>query len=62
MSIPKTKKTFHRRDLPHLQPLGGTFFVTYNLADAIPKKMLNNWSTEFHNQKKQFVNFQKNPM
>lgn len=52
MSIPKTKKIFHRRDPPHLQPLGRTFFVTYNIADAIPKRVLNNWSKEFQNQKK----------
>lgn len=60
MSTPKTKKTFHRRDLPHLQPLGGTFFVTYNLFDAIPRRLLNNWSIEFQNQKKVIRQLSKN--
>jgi putative transposase len=30
-------KTFYRRSLPHLQPVGATFFVTFRLAGSIPK-------------------------
>jgi REP element-mobilizing transposase RayT len=30
-------KAGYRRDLPHIQPLGATLFVTYRLAGSIPK-------------------------
>ncbi|MFD2203112.1 transposase [Shivajiella indica] len=30
-------KEFYWRKLPHIQPLGGMFFVTFNLKGAIPK-------------------------
>ena len=33
-------KTQHRRRLPHIQPIGATFFVTINLEGAIPKDRL----------------------
>ena len=39
-------KEFYRNHLPHLQPLGGTFFVTYNLADAVPYKLWKKWKEE----------------
>jgi putative transposase len=32
----KEFKIFHRRNLPHLQPKGAAFFVTYLLHDALP--------------------------
>lgn len=32
-------KTEYRRDLPHIQPTGGTFFVTYRLKDTLPRNM-----------------------
>jgi len=31
---------FYRRNLPHLQPDGGEFFVTFNLAGSIPKHII----------------------
>lgn len=31
---------FYRRNLPHLQPHGGEFFVTFNLKDSIPKSVI----------------------
>ena len=52
MNLPPNLKEFHKRNLPHLQPLGGTFFVTYNLANAIPKRILDKWKEEFEIQKK----------
>jgi len=52
MNSYELKKTFHRRNLPHLQPLGGTFFVSYNLANAIPKRIYNKWNLEYELQKK----------
>lgn len=40
-------KEFYRRNLPHLTPLGGTFFVTYCLADALPKPVLKKTLEQF---------------
>ncbi len=33
-------KMFYRRNLPHLQPPGATFFVTFNLAGSLPRAVL----------------------
>lgn len=33
-------KNFYRRKLPHLQPLEGTFFITYRLYNSLPKSLL----------------------
>ena len=33
-------RLFYRRHLPHYQPQGGTFFVTFNLAGSIPRAVL----------------------
>lgn len=33
-------RRFYRRNLPHIQPPGGTFFVTFNLAGSFPTKVL----------------------
>jgi putative transposase len=30
----------YRRKLPHIQPENGVFFITFRLADSIPKKVL----------------------
>ncbi|MCP9766439.1 hypothetical protein EGI22_00875 [Lacihabitans sp. LS3-19] len=55
------KKEFYRRNLPHYQPLGGTFFVTFNLVEAIPLKVLKEWNKEFKIQKKSIELFSSNP-
>ena len=39
-------KSFHRRNLPHIQTPGATFFVTFQLAGAIPQHILAQWKTE----------------
>jgi len=31
---------FYRRNLPHIQPKGGTFFVTFRLEETIPEQVL----------------------
>jgi putative transposase len=36
-------KPIYRRNLPHLQPFGATFFVTFRLAGSIPKPVLERW-------------------
>ena len=33
-------RRFYRRNLPHIQPPGGTFFVTFNLVGSYPTKVL----------------------
>ncbi len=33
-------KTFYRNSLPHIQPIGATFFVTFRLKDSIPRNKL----------------------
>lgn len=36
----KLIKTVYRRNLPHIQPIGSTFFITFNLHDAIPVQII----------------------
>ena len=31
---------FYRRNLPHLQPPGGEYFITFNLNGSLPKKVI----------------------
>ena len=39
-------KAFYRRNLPHIQPPGATFFVTFHLAGSLPKRILEQWKSE----------------
>lgn len=39
-------KTTYRRDLPHIQPIGGTFFVTYRLKDTLPRAVAEQFKLE----------------
>lgn len=41
------KENFYRGKLPHYQPPGGTYFVTYQLYGAIPKPVLNKIIEEY---------------
>jgi len=36
----KTYKTYYKRNLPHYQPLGYTFFVTYRLDGSLPVEVI----------------------
>ena len=45
------KKEFYKRHLPHIQPAGGLFFVTYSLYGSIPKSKMNSIKNEYHNIK-----------
>eukprot|EP01136_Pigoraptor_vietnamica_P033775 Opistho-1_new@96982 len=54
------KKQFYRRNLPHLQPLGGTFFVTYNLNGSIPKAVSNRWKEEYAQKKAKIIQTSNN--
>ena len=39
-------KPFYRRNLPHIQPPGATFFVTFHLAGSLPQSVLRQWKAE----------------
>lgn len=39
-------KPFYRRNLPHIQPQGATFFVTFNLVGSLPRSVLQQWRAE----------------
>ncbi|MEK7831052.1 MAG: transposase [Acidobacteriota bacterium] len=39
-------REFYRRNLPHVQPPEATLFVTFRLADSIPKPLLEQWRQE----------------
>ena len=39
-------KPYYRRNLPHIQPPGATFFITFNLTGSIPKHILQQYITE----------------
>lgn len=36
----KEIKTFYKNRLPHLAPIGATFFVTFRLGDSLPQKLV----------------------
>lgn len=39
-------KLFYRRNLPHVQPPGATFFITFRLAGSLPQALLRQWAEE----------------
>ena len=39
-------KPFYRRNLPHIQPPGATFFITFHLAGSLPRSVLQQWRSE----------------
>jgi putative transposase len=43
-------KTFYRRNLPHIQPVGAAFFITFRLAGSIPKASINGLIEKYHHQ------------
>ncbi|GAB3793201.1 transposase [Spirosoma humi] len=48
-------RDFYRTKLPHIQPLGGTFFVTFRLADSLPQSIKKALQEEFDWQYKQLL-------
>lgn len=40
-------KTYYHRNLPHYQPLGYTYFVTFRLYDSLPIKVVEKLKTEY---------------
>ena len=45
-------KEFYRRSLPHLQPMGGTFFVTFRLAGSLPLSLIQEFRAQYADKKK----------
>jgi len=48
----------YRRNLPHIQPINATYFVTYRLADSIPKSRLFELQIEKEDFKRQLKTLQ----
>ena len=40
-------KTSYNRNLPHLQPIGATFFVTARLAGTLPKSVIDTLKQDY---------------
>ncbi len=51
-------RTFYRRNLPHLQPAGATFFVTYRLAGSLPAALIWQMKQEYEEVR---TRLEKNP-
>ena len=39
-------KPFYRRNLPHIQPEGATLFITFRLANSLPKCVMDQLQIE----------------
>jgi len=39
-------KLSYRRNLPHVQPAGATFFLTCRLAGSLPISLIEQWNSE----------------
>jgi len=46
----KIFKTYYRRNLPHYQPIGYTYFVTYRLSGSLPVEVIKKLKGERENQ------------
>ena len=47
------QKLFHRRNLPHLHPSEGTFFITFRLAGSLPAEIIARLRNEVEEQEKE---------
>ncbi|MGK0365492.1 MAG: putative transposase [Saprospiraceae bacterium] len=41
-------KTYYRNNLPHITPIGATFFITFRLADSLPQPIIWKMKKEFN--------------
>ena len=41
-------KTYYRGNLPHIQPVGAGFFITFRLKDSLPKETLKKISHDYY--------------
>lgn len=53
----------YKRNLPHIQPPGATFFITFRLAGSLPKSVVKQWNREqawlSHLAETNFTHYQK---
>ena len=58
---PDKVKTFYRRNLPHIQPIGSSFFVTFRLKDSIPRaqlwKLKKDYEEKLHSSNKRIQHY-----
>lgn len=47
------QQTYFRNRLPHITPLGGTFFITFRLGDSLPRSVIHNLCEEYEYKKKE---------
>jgi putative transposase len=47
-------KIEYRNRLPHLAPMGATFFVTFRLADALPRSVISKMEEEYISERNEF--------
>jgi REP element-mobilizing transposase RayT len=45
--MPDNLTTFYTSNLPHLTPIGGTFFVTFRVKDTLPANMMKGMRLQF---------------
>jgi len=48
-------KTFHRNYLPHIRPIGATFFITMRLDDALPQHIVKGLTEAFEKEKTDII-------
>lgn len=48
-------KTYYKRNLPHIVPPGGKFFVTARLTDTLPLSLLKEWQAEKETAQKEVL-------
>ncbi len=58
-------KTFYRQRLPHIQPIGASFFVTFRLFGSLPRSIIKELKVEYEDKiqdiiKKDITSHQKN--
>lgn len=53
----KAYKTYYKRNLPHYQPIGYTFFVTYRLNGSLPVKVIERLREEREKELKRIAGY-----
>ena len=55
-----TNKTYYRRNLPHYQPEGYTFFITFRLTGSLPINVIERLKAEYKNHIKDLESLKSN--
>jgi putative transposase len=51
----KNFKAYYKRNLPHYQPIGYTYFVTYRLSGSLPVELIKKLKSEREKQRKEIA-------